>query len=108
MKQSNVVGGFLAPTNENATVAIHPTVGSLNNPAAGLCTHVSFDCLGFFTTTMDVPNETKLVDEFPNLVIIIALVHTHSLGLFRCRLGPFDGNTGQRLLNHFHVVTVGP
>jgi hypothetical protein len=108
MKQSNVVSCFLAPTNENATEAIHPTVGSLHNPAASLGTHVSFDFLGLFTTTMDVPNETKLVDEFPNLVIVIALIHAHSLGLFTCRRGPFDGNTGQRLLDHFHVVAIGP
>src|SRR5438128_6823461 len=107
MKHSDVVFDFLVPANENAPKPIHPTVRPFYHPAARFGAGISFEFLGFLAASANVSRETKLLNDFSNLIKVITFIHAHALLFSRCRLRGLDRHALDGGLDHFHIVAVG-
>src|SRR5262249_49921221 len=107
MEHCNIVLWFLVPPDEKSAEPIHPTVSTLHYPTTRLGARAASLRLHLLATRADITRETKLLDKRTHFIIVIALVHTHTLWLLRCWLRPFDRNAGQCLFDHLHVVAVG-
>ena len=83
------VGAFL-PAGEDATEAVQPGVGALDDPAAGAEAGLALDCLGFLATAADVGGEAELGGELVHLWVVVALVEAQPVRLLGSRQGPFD------------------
>jgi hypothetical protein len=101
------VSPFL-PAGEDAPKTIHPTVGTLHDPAPGFESRCVLDRLGFFAPRPDVRGESEFLDDLPHLIVVVAFIQTQSLRLFRSRLGPLDLERLQSAPDQLHVVAVGP
>ena len=108
MKQRQVVFGFLLPADQEPSIAIHPTVRALDDPAARLEASLSFDQLRFFASASDVCGVSELVHEFPHLVVGVPVVQAEILRMVGFGLGPIHRDAIKRRLNEPHVVAVGP
>src|SRR5262249_48132633 len=69
-----VIAGFLVPADQHTSEAIHPTMGAFYPPSSCFETGLLLECLGFFPARPDVRREAKLVQEFPDLVIVITFI----------------------------------
>jgi len=49
MEHSDIVGGLLAPTDQDATKPIHPTMSAFHDPTPGLGPRLVFDLLRLFS-----------------------------------------------------------
>src|SRR4029077_11578989 len=107
MQQGDIVFRLLAPTDEDAAKAIHPTVGPLHYPTSQFCACPTFDGLSLLTTRTNMPRESELVKNVSDLIIVITFVHTDALPALRRGLRSFDGYAGECVAHHFHVVAVG-
>ncbi len=83
------VGAFL-PAGEDAAEAVEPGVGALDDPAVGAEAGLAFDRLCFFAAAADVGREAELVEQFADLVVVVATVEAEPLRPFRGRRGPLD------------------
>lgn len=74
MKERKVVLGFLLPPDENPPEAIHPTVGSFDDPAADLVTDPTFDRLGLGTPGWDMGCVAELLHHLLHRVTEVGFV----------------------------------
>jgi hypothetical protein len=81
-------------------------MGPFYHPAAGLFASFVFDFLSLLATRTNMFSKTKLLQNIPHLLIIIALVQTHPLRLLWGWLGTIQRDIFQRSANQFHVVAV--
>src|SRR4051795_8702307 len=81
MEHCDIVVGLLVPANEDATEAVHPTMGALHHPAPGFEPRAALDRLRLLAPRSDVGGEAELHDEVADLVVVIALVQAQALSL---------------------------
>ncbi len=108
MQHTRVILRFLLPTNENATVAIHPTVCPFSHPAASLKPRGTTDQLGFLSARTNMCREPEFPGQVTHFVIIIPFVQTQVVRLVPRRPGSFHGNAFDRLPRQLEVVDVCP
>src|SRR5512146_1282451 len=107
MQKSDVIFGFLVPPNENAAEAVHPTMGTLHNPASGSFLGVLFERSGFFAPRPDVGREAEFLQRVAHFVVVIALVQAHVLLLLVARLRAIYHDALNRRPHQLHVVAIG-
>src|SRR5579871_1364880 len=109
MQQRQIVFGLLAPADENAAEAVHPTVRPLHDPTPRLIPCLPLERLSLLPPCLDVGREAELRDEGADLVVVIAFIHTHPLRRVGAGPGAFGvvGDTLQRGFDQLHVVAVG-
>jgi hypothetical protein len=78
------------PAGEDATVAVEPGVGALDDPAAGSEAGLVFERPGLLAAAADVGGEAELVEQLAYLVVVVAAVEAQPLWLLPCRFGPLD------------------
>src|ERR1700735_182927 len=83
MQQGDIILGFLAPADENATEAVHPTMGAFHHPAPRLGPGLPLDLLGFLAPRTDVRGETELLHDLSHFVVVIAPCPSTSLAAAR-------------------------
>src|SRR5579871_6880210 len=71
--------GLLLPAHQDATEAVHPAVGALDDPTVCLLARLLCDLLGLLATPPDMGSEAEFLQQLPNLVILESLVETHAL-----------------------------
>src|SRR4029453_15928412 len=108
MQERHIVFWFLLPTNEDASEAIHPTMGAFHDPAPGSFPGFSLQLLRFRTTGTDMSGEAKLEQSSAAFVIIIALVQTEVLGLLLRWLWALHWDARDRVAYQLHVMAIGP
>jgi len=81
-------------------------MSSLDDPAPCLVVGSLLDCLLLFATRSDVGCEEELVDEIPDLAIVVALVETESLRRSGGRLGPLDRDVLEGFTHQLEVVPI--
>jgi len=106
MQKSDIVFRLFIPTNEDPSKAVQPTMRPFHHPAAGLFAGFVFDFLSFLSTRTNMFSKTKLLQNVPDLLIIIAFVQTHALRLLGGWLRTLHHDIFHRLANQFHIVTV--
>ncbi len=78
MKEGQVVGNVLLPTDENTPEAIHPGVCSFTNPTTRpIARHTQR--LLLLATALDVPGVAPEADHRADIIIVVALVGTKVL-----------------------------
>jgi len=106
MQKSDVVFRLFIPANEDPSKTVQPTMRPFHHPASGLFAGFVFDFLGLLSTGTNMFSKTKLFQDVPNLLIIIALVQTHALRLLGGWLRTLHHDIFDRIANQFHVVTI--
>ena len=106
MQHSRVILRFLLPTNQNATVSIHPTVCPFSHPAASLEPRAAPDQLGLLAARANMRCEPEFPRQVTHFVIVIPFVQTQVLWLVRRWPGSFHGNALDRLPRQLEVVDV--
>ncbi len=81
MKEGDVVGGGLVPTDQNAPEAVQPAVSAFHHPTAGFEPSLLFDGLSRFASAPDVGGEAELVQGAAHLSEVVALVQAQTLGV---------------------------
>ena len=81
-------------------------MGALDDPAAGAEAGLAFDRLCFFAAAADVGREAELVEQFADLVVVVATVEAEPLRPLGCRRGPLDRDRLNRLACQLEVVAV--
>jgi hypothetical protein len=99
------VGAFL-PADEDATEAVQPGVGALDDPAAGTEARLALDRLRLVAAAADVRGERELRREFAHLVVVVAAVEAQSLRPLPCRLRALDRDRLDRGAAELEVVQV--
>ena len=89
------VGSFL-PAGEDAAEAVEPGVGAFDDPAAGSEPGLVFESLRFVAAAADVGGEAELVEEFTDLVVVVAAVEAEPLRALPGRLGSCDRDRLER------------
>ena len=107
MQHARVILRFLLPTNQNATVSIHPTVRPLSHPAASLEPRGTPNQLRFFTARANMRREPEFHCQITHFVIVIPFVQTQVLRPAQRRPGSFYGNAFECLPRELEVVDVG-
>ncbi len=74
MKEGDVVGGGLVPTDQNAPEAVQPAVGAFHHPASGFEPSLLFDGLSLFAAATDVGGEAELVQGVAYLSEVLAFI----------------------------------
>jgi len=108
MQHTRVILRFLLPTNQNATVSIHPTVCPFSHPAASLKPHGTPDQLRLLTARANMRREAEFRCQITHLVKVIPFVQTQVLRLVQRRPGSFHGDAFDRLPRKLEVVDVRP
>src|SRR5262245_32880032 len=106
MQEPQVVPRFFIPANQHASEAIHPTMGTFDDPAPCFAASLLLERLGFFSPCADVGGEAKLVQESPNLIIVVAFIQTQALRRLGCRVGPLNGDTLERSAHHLEIIPI--
>src|SRR6267143_3431390 len=106
MKESHIVLALLLPTDQDPSEAIHPAVGTLDDPATRFEPGVALETLGFFSTPANVRRVPELLREIPDLVVIVSPVQAEILEL-SSGAGSIHRNTFQGGLDQPHVVPIG-
>ncbi len=106
MQHTRVILRFLLPTNQNATVSIHPTVGPFSHPAASLEPRGTPDQLRLLTARANMRREPEFPRQVTHFVKVIPFVQTQVLRLVPRRPGSFHGNAFDRLPRQLEVVDV--
>jgi hypothetical protein len=73
--------GALLPADQDPAESIHPAMAALDHPAACPEAGGLLDRVGLLAATTDVSREAKLRGERPDLVVVVALVQTETLGV---------------------------
>ena len=107
MQHCNVSICSFLPSYQYPPKSVHPTVGAFHHPSSRFKPSFFFDGLGFFAPGADVCCETKHPHQLPRFIVVVALVHTHTLLLSLGRLRAFDRDALDRLLNQLEVVSIG-
>ena len=107
MKHGKVVFRFLLPPDENATKAIHPTMGALYYPAAGAFASFALEFLSFLAPCPNMCCEAKLGHDVPHFLKVIPFVETEILRSIWCGYRPFDHDALQRGPHQLHVIAIG-
>ena len=108
MKESEVIGGFFLPSDEESPKPIHPTVRPFNHPAARLEIRLLLDRLSFFPPSPNMSRESELLQQLSHFAIVIAFIQTEALGLLGRRLRSSEGNCFERFSRQLKVVGVRP
>ena len=108
MPHTRVILRFLLPTNQNATVSIHPTVCPFRHPAASLKPRGTPDQLRLLTARANMRCEPEFRCQITHFVKVIPFVHTQVLRLVQRRPGSFHGDAFDRLPRKLEVVDVRP
>ena len=106
MQHSRVVLRFLFPTNENATVSIHPTVSPFSHPAASLEPRATPDQLRPLTARANMRRTPEFHRQITHFVIVIPFVQAQVLRLVPRRPGSLHGDAFDRLPRKLEVVDV--
>ena len=106
MQHTRVILRFLLPTNQNATVSIHPTVSPFGHPATSLEPRGTPDQLRLITSRANMRREPEFLREVTHFVVVIPLVQTQVLRPVQRRSGSFHGNAFERLSRKLEVVDV--
>ncbi len=106
MQHARVVLRFLLPTNQNATVSVHPTVCSFSHPAASPKPRGTPDQLGFLTARANMRREPEFPGQIAHFVKVIAFVQTQVLRPVPRRPGSLHRNALDRLPHKLEVVDV--
>ncbi len=106
MQHTRVILRFLLPTNQNATVSIHPTVCPFSHPAASLEPRGTPDQLRLLTARANMCREPEFPREATDFVIVIPFVQAQVLRPVPRRPRSFHGNVLDRLPRTFEVVDV--
>ncbi len=106
MQHTRVILRFLLPTNQNATVSIHPTVCPFSHPAASLKPRGTPDQLCLLATRANMRREPEFPRQVTHFVEVIPFVQTQVLRLVQRRPGSFHGNAFDRLPRKLEVVDV--
>lgn len=80
---------------------------AFNHPSSCFEASLLLDGLRFFSTALDMRRESKLVIQFPHVVVIVAFILADALGFFLRRLRSLHLNVLECVSNHFHVVPIG-
>ena len=107
MKEGDVIGRGLVPTDQNAPEAVQPTMSVFHHPASGFEPSPLFDGLCLFPTAADVGRKAKLVQGPAQLSKVVAFIRAQTLGMIwaGCRSG--YRQAAQRRPYQLHVVAVG-
>lgn len=95
------------PTDEDRAKAIHPAVGTLDDPATSPEAGSPLDRFGFLAARTNVCGQAELDREGTYLVVVVALVEAPSLRSALGWLRPIDQNSLDRVARHLEVVAVG-
>ncbi len=106
MEHTRVVLRFLLPTNQNATVSIHPTVCPFSHPAASLEPRGTPDQLCLLTARANMRREPELPGQVTHFVKVIPFVQTQVLWPVPRRWRSSYGNAFDRLPRELEVVDV--
>jgi uncharacterized membrane protein YqiK len=93
---------------EDAAAAVHPTVGTLDDPPPGFEPRLALEGLLFFATCTDVGGESELAHDVAYLAIVIALVQAQALGFALGGRRALGHDVLQRFTRELHVVPVRP
>jgi phosphate transport system regulatory protein PhoU len=108
MEHPHVIFRFLLPTNQDAPVAIHPTVCPFRNPAASPKPGGASDQLRLATTRTNMRRELEFPRQIAHFLKVVPFVQTQMLRLVPRRPGSFHGNAFQRLPRKLEVADVRP
>src|SRR5262245_36730757 len=106
MQKAQIVAYFLVPTDQDASEAIHPTMRAFHHPAPCFETGFLLESLSFFPARTDVRSEAKLLQEIPDLVIVVAFIQAQALRRLRGRVWPLGSHTLKSLTRHFEVIAI--
>jgi hypothetical protein len=101
-----VVLVLLGPADEYPAVAVQPGVAGLNDPAAGFPLGVVGLLGDLLAASADVRRQPVGGDGVADFLIVVSLIETDALRLFRGRLGPLDRDRVQRAFQELMVVAV--
>ena len=106
MQHAHVIFRFLLPTNQNATVSIHPTVCPFSHPAASLEPRGTPKQLRLLTARANMRREPEFPRQITHFVIVIPFVQTQVLRPVPRRWGSSYGDAFDRLPRELEVVDV--
>ncbi len=106
MQHGRVIFRFLLPSNQNATVSIHPTVCAFSHPAASLETHRTSEQLRLLTARANMCRKLEFLRKLSHFVVVIPLVQTQVLRPVQRRSRSCHGNAFDRLSRKLEVVHV--
>ena len=106
MEQGEIIGGLLAPTDQDGAEAVEPGMGALDDPAARFGPGLALG-LPLFAPGAQMQGEGKLLGQFPWLAIVIALIQTQVLWGVPARAGPGQRDRLQGLTHQRMIVAVG-
>src|SRR5262249_59636882 len=107
MEKGQVVLGLLLPTNQDPPKSVHPAMVPLAHPPPRSIPRLAGQRLGLFPPRPHMRRETKLLDQLPRILVVIALIQTQPLWLLGRGLRPLDRNAPERGLDELLVVAVG-
>src|SRR4051794_27704338 len=96
MNHGKIVGGLLAPPNQDSAKSVHPTMRTLDYPASRFSACLAHEILGLFAARTNMGCEAEFFHYGAHLIVIITLVHAHPLWFSGSRFWPLHRNTLQR------------
>lgn len=104
MEHREVGVGAFFPAGEDASEAVEPGVGALDDPAAGAEAGLALDRLRFLAAAADVSGECELVAEVVHLGVVVAAIEAERLRRLGCRRGSLDRDRFDRVAGELEVV----
>jgi hypothetical protein len=108
MEKRQRIGRLFVPPDEQASKTVHPGMRSFYHPTACFEASFPFDRLGLFSPWTNVGRKAKLVKDVAHLLVVIALVSAHPLGVLLARLRPVDDDTLDAGAHQLHVMALRP
>src|SRR5260370_10133270 len=100
MEHAEVILHLLLPTDEDPTESVHPTVGPLDDPAAGLEPPLLLQRLRLLASGPHGGREPQLRDQLSGVGVVITLLQAHPPGLVLPRFGAIHGEALHPLPAH--------
>lgn len=94
------------PAHQDSAKAVHPGVGTLDQPTTRLLPCPTLQLLRLLTARTNVSSESELLSELTDLVVVVALVEAQVLPTFR-RSGSLNRDALDGFSRKFEVVPVG-
>src|SRR3990172_8873402 len=107
MEHTQIVLGFLFPTDQDAPEAVHPTVRSFHHPASGFESRTALQQSGLFAASANVGRKPELAGQVTDFIIVISLVQRQVLRLVQAGPRLLDRNTLDRFPSQFEIIDVG-
>jgi hypothetical protein len=107
MEHGEVVLGALLPADKQATEAVEPGVGALNDPAPGSMADLAGECLDLLAARAQVQREAELGGQLAHLIVVIALIEAEALRMRLGRRRSRDDDAFQRGPRQLVIVAVG-